>query len=183
MLAHVKRPSSHPPTIGPSAIAIPAVAPQRPIARARSARSVKMFEISDSVAGKTIAAPRPMKQRATISWAESTASPPAALEAPNSPSPASSMPLRPRRSDRLPAASRKAANTRLYASTIHCSWLFDACSSRASVGSATLTIVVSRLIAKAASRRAGSANVRRRVTTVLRTGGHRRAHACGPEVL
>ena len=28
-----------------------------------------MLEISDSVAGNTIAAPRPMKQRATISWA------------------------------------------------------------------------------------------------------------------
>ena len=63
MLDHEKRSSSQPPTIGPSAIAIPAVAPHRPIARARSARSVKTLEISESVAGNTIAAPRPMKQR------------------------------------------------------------------------------------------------------------------------
>ena len=113
MLAQEKRSSSQPPTIGPSAIAIPAVAPHSPIARARSPRSVKMFEISDSVAGNTIAAPRPMKQRAAISCAELVVSPPATLARPNTARPASSMPLRPKRSDRLPAASRKAANTRL----------------------------------------------------------------------
>ena len=75
MLDHEKRPSSHPPTIGPSAIATPAVAPHRPIARARSVRSVKTLEISESVEGNTIAAPRPMKHRAAISCPEFAARP------------------------------------------------------------------------------------------------------------
>src|SRR3954471_66966 len=61
------------------------------------------------------------------------------------------MPLRPYRSERLPTASTDAANSRLNASTTHCSWALEASSSRTRVGSATLTIVVSRLITKAAS--------------------------------
>ena len=113
MLGHEKRPSSHPPTIGPSAIATPAVAPHSPIARARSVRSGKTLEISESVEGNTIAAPRPMKHLAAISSPEFAARPPTALESPNRPRPASSIPLRPTRSDRLPAASRSAAKTRL----------------------------------------------------------------------
>src|SRR2546427_8394382 len=40
---------------------------QSPIARARSPRSVNTFEISDRVAGKIIAAPRPITHRATRS--------------------------------------------------------------------------------------------------------------------
>ena len=157
MLDHEKPSSSQPPTIGPSATATPAVAPHNPIACARSARPVKMFEISDSVAGNTIAAPKPMKQRATISCPGVAVSPPAMLATPSTARPASSIPLRPTRSLRLPDTSSSAANTRLYASTIHCSWLFDACSSRTSVGSATFTIVVSRLITNAATSSAASA--------------------------
>jgi hypothetical protein len=151
MLDHEEASSSQPPTIGPSAIATPVLAPHRPIARARSERPVKMLEISDSVAGNTIAAPRPMKQRATISWLAVAVRPPATLARPNTARPVSSMPLRPTRSLRLPLTSSSAANTRLYASTTHCSWLLEACSSRTSVGSATLTIVVSRLITNAAT--------------------------------
>ena len=83
MLAHEKRSSSQPPAIGPSAIAMPAVAPHRPIARARSPRSVKMLEMSDSVAGNTIAAPRPITQRAKISCPAVVVSPPAKLARPN----------------------------------------------------------------------------------------------------
>src|SRR5437870_11789038 len=51
MLFQLNCSSSQPPTIGPSAIAMPAVAPQRPIALARSVRSVNTFEISERVAG------------------------------------------------------------------------------------------------------------------------------------
>src|ERR1700730_17192631 len=47
MLVHEKFSSSQPPTIGPSAIAIPAVAPHGPIARARSARSTDTLGIGD----------------------------------------------------------------------------------------------------------------------------------------
>ena len=113
MLVHEKRSSSQPPTIGPSAIAIPAVAPHNPIARARSARPVKTFEIKDRVAGKTIAAPRPITQRTAISWPGVVVRPPTALAVPKTPRPASSIPFRPSRSDRLPDASSRAANTRL----------------------------------------------------------------------
>ncbi len=167
MLDHEEISISQPPTIGPSAIATPVVAPHSPIARARSERPVKMFEISDSVAGNTIAAPRPMKQRATISWPAVAVRPPATLASPNTARPASSMPLRPKRSLRLPHTSSSAANTRLYASTTHCSWLFDACSWRTSVGSATLTIVVSRLITNAATSSATRARDLRAIDVLI----------------
>ncbi len=113
MLDQEKCWSSQPPTIGPRAIAMPAVAPHSPIARARSALCVNTFEISESVAGKTMAAPSPITQRAAISSPGVLISPPARLAAPNRPSPLRSMPLRPSRSERLPAASRKEAKTRL----------------------------------------------------------------------
>ena len=52
--------SSQPPMIGPSAIATPVIAPHKPIARARSPRSVNTLVSSDSVEGNTIAAPTPI---------------------------------------------------------------------------------------------------------------------------
>ena len=57
MLAQLKCSSSHPPAIGPIAMATPEIAPHRPMARARSLRSVKTLESSESVAGKVMAAP------------------------------------------------------------------------------------------------------------------------------
>ena len=113
MLAQLKCSSSQPPTIGPSAIATPALAPHRPIARARSARSVKTLEISESVAGKVIAAPSPITALAAISCAGLVVKPPATLAVPNTARPASSIPLRPSRSERLPKVSSSAAKTRL----------------------------------------------------------------------
>ena len=112
-LPQLKWASSQPPTIGPSAIATPATAPHRPIARARSRRSVKTLVSSESVAGNVIAAPRPMTALAAISWAALVVKPPARLAAPTTARPASSMPLRPNRSDRLPKVSSSAAKTRL----------------------------------------------------------------------
>ena len=67
MLAQLKCSSSQPPTMGPSAIATPAMAPHRPMARARSRRAVKMFEMRERVAGKVMAAPSPITARAAIS--------------------------------------------------------------------------------------------------------------------
>ena len=55
--------SSAPPTIGPSATAMPVVAPQRPIALARSPRSGNRCTIVESVAGKITAAPSPITAR------------------------------------------------------------------------------------------------------------------------
>ena len=54
MLFQEKCSSSHPPTIGPRAMATPVVAPQSPMALARSPRSVKVLEIRDSVASDPI---------------------------------------------------------------------------------------------------------------------------------
>ena len=113
MLVQLKCSSSQPPTMGPSAIATPAMAPHRPMARARSLRSVKTLEISERVAGKVMAAPSPIRARAAISWAGLVVNPPARLAAPNTVSPASSIPLRPNRSDRLPKVSSSAAKVRL----------------------------------------------------------------------
>ena len=151
MLAQLKCSSSQPPTIGPVAMATPALAPHKPMARARSLRSVKTLEISDSVAGNAIAAPSPITDRAAMSCAGSDVKPPARLAVPNTVSPASSMPLRPNRSDRLPKVSSSAAKTRLKESTTHCSWVVVACNSRTRAGSATFTRVVSRLTRNAAS--------------------------------
>ncbi len=113
MLPQLKCSRSQPPTIGPSAIATPALAPHKPMARARSARPVKTLEISESVAGKVMAAPSPITARTAISCPGLVVKPPATLAVPNTASPASSIPLRPKRSDRLPKVSSSAAKTRL----------------------------------------------------------------------
>ena len=83
------------------------------MARARSRRSVNTLEISDSVAGNVMAAPRPITALAAMSCAGLVVKPPARLAVPTTASPASSMPLRPNRSDRLPNVSSSAAKTRL----------------------------------------------------------------------
>jgi hypothetical protein len=82
---------------------------------------VNTFEISDSIAGNVMAAPSPITDRAAMSCAGSVVKPPTRLAPPNTASPASSMPLRPNRSDRLPKVSRSAAKTRLKESTTHSS--------------------------------------------------------------
>jgi hypothetical protein len=76
-------------------------------------RVVKTLVNSDRVAGKVMAAPNPMTARAVINSAELVAKPPTKLAAPNTVSPAISIPLRPNRSDRLPEVSNRAAKTRL----------------------------------------------------------------------
>jgi hypothetical protein len=63
---HQKFSSSAPPMIGPIAIAVPVAAPHRPMACARSRRSSKTFEISESVVGKITAAPIPATIRQKI---------------------------------------------------------------------------------------------------------------------
>jgi hypothetical protein len=121
MLGQLKCSSRKPPLIGPSATPRPAIAPHSPIASARSRRSVNTLAISDSVAGKITAAPKPITQRAAIKPVGVLTSPPTTLPSAKMPNPTSSIPFRPTRSETLPAASTSAANTRLYASTIHCS--------------------------------------------------------------
>lgn len=94
-------------------MAAPAVAPHRPMDNARSLRPVKTPVSRESVAGNVIAAPRPITARAVISSAGVLAYPPTKLATPKTSRPAMSMPLRPKRSDRLPEVISRAANTRL----------------------------------------------------------------------
>ena len=67
MLLHEKCARSQPPTIGPVPTATPTVAPDSPMAFARSLRSTNTLEISESVGGKIMAAPRPMNAREATS--------------------------------------------------------------------------------------------------------------------
>ena len=60
----------------------------------------------------------------------------------NSARPNCRAPLRPKRSPMVPAVNSMPAKISEYASTIHCSDVVDASSSRASVGSATLSVVL-----------------------------------------
>src|SRR5262249_7015135 len=150
MLPHQKRSSSQPPAIGPSTIPTPALAPHTPSAAARCRRPVNTLVSSDSVAGNIIAAPRPITARAAVSCPIVVASEPARLAVPNTPRPASSIPFRPRPAPRLPAASTTAAQVRAYASAHHCRPVVVAPTWRTRAGSATLTMVVSRLMISAA---------------------------------
>ena len=113
MLPHQKRSSIQPPTMGPVAIPTPVVAPQSPMALARSPRSVKTFTSSERVEGNMRAAPIPITPRAAMSSVVVLTSAPARLPDAKTARPASSVPFRPWRSLRLPAASTRAANTRL----------------------------------------------------------------------
>lgn len=101
----------------------------------------------EELTGKAITA------RAAISWSAEAASEPARLAAPSTPRPAGGMPLRLRRSDGLPATSTSAATTRLSVSTTHRRSLVVAPSWRTRMGSATFTMVTSRLTISAARHR------------------------------
>ena len=59
---------STPPSSTPTAPPEPATAPQTPSARLRSAPSAKVVVRIESAAGERIAAPRPWRARAAISW-------------------------------------------------------------------------------------------------------------------
>ncbi len=110
---HQKCSSSQPPVTGPSATLSPAVAAQIAMAAARSRGRVNTLTSRASVAGKISAAPTPISARAPISWSASAAKAPSPLNSPNQAMPISNAPLRPKRSPRLPAASRRLANTRV----------------------------------------------------------------------
>ena len=108
---HQKRASRKPPMIGPRATPMPLVAPQRPIARWRSAGSRNMLLMIDSVDGIISAPPMPMLARAAIRVPTSPEKAAQAEPPAKTARPASSVFLRPIRSARLPAASSEPANT------------------------------------------------------------------------
>src|SRR5437764_9195218 len=143
---HQYRSSSAPPTTGPMATASPTAPAHTPMARARS-RGSNTFEMIDSVAGRTAAAPMPMTARAAMSWLGSWAYAEASDARPNSPRPASRTSRRPYRSPSTPAVNSRPAKTRVYELTDHSSWLWLAPSpwrGSAMVRMATLRTVLSR---------------------------------------
>src|SRR3954451_5541305 len=86
-----------------------------------------------------------MNARPAISWSADEANDATSDVAANATIPICSSRRRPNRSPRCPPRSSSPANTSVYASTTHCSWLVVADSSRLIVGRATLTIVLSTL--------------------------------------
>jgi hypothetical protein len=98
---------SGPPMIHAAVAPMPPAAPQAPIALLRSAPSGNVRIRIDSAAGVIAAAPRPCTARAAIRTAVEDASPQASDASVNSPTPASSIRLRPTRSAiRPPSSSR-----------------------------------------------------------------------------
>ena len=100
----------------------------------------------ESVAGMISAPPMPMNARVAISCEALPASADASEPSPKSAKPACSAPRRPNRSPMLPMVSSRPANTSVYESMIHCTWLLEASRSRTIVGTATLRIELSSTI-------------------------------------
>ena len=105
---------------------MPATPAQIPIARPRSPGSVNTLVRMDSVDGMMNAPPTPISARAAMSSFGVSTSAATTEPTPNTARPSCNAPRRPKRSPRLPAVSNRPANTSVYESTIHWSWLFDA---------------------------------------------------------
>ena len=138
---HQKCSSSHPDAIGPIAAPPPETPAQIAIALGRSSEA-KTFVRIDRVDGMMNAAANPMTARPAITVVELSAVAETSEPMRNSTRPACSAPLRPNRSPIAPAVKSSPAKISEYASTIHCSELVEASSSRASVGNATLRVVL-----------------------------------------
>ena len=93
----------------------------------------------ESVAGMISAAPTPISVRIAMSWFGSLAWLAASAAPPKITRPTTNAPLRPNRSPSAPPGSSRPANTKAYASMIHCSSVPDAPSSRWIVGIATFS--------------------------------------------
>lgn len=105
---HPKCSTVNPPNTGPSALPAPANAAQVAIAFGRSPGGNTDVTI-DSVAGITNAAPAPMAARQAMSIVGPVANDAASAATPNTPSPAITVGLRPKRSPIAPARSSSPA--------------------------------------------------------------------------
>jgi hypothetical protein len=99
-----------PPMIQAAVAPMPPVAPQAPIALLRSAPSGKVPIRIDKAAGVIAAAPTPCTARAVINAAAEDASPQPSDATLNSPTPTSSIRLRPMRSATRPPTSSSVPN-------------------------------------------------------------------------
>ena len=137
--------TSTPPIRGPAAMETPPTAPHTPMARARSAGSVKVLVMIDIATGLSIAPPTAWTMRKTMSQSRLGASEHSREPAVKATRPATNTLRRPIRSAVEPASISSEARTRVYASMLHCSPATEASSSRRIEGSATLSTVLSRL--------------------------------------
>ena len=116
----------------------------------------------ERVDGMMNAAPRPITPRPAINMVDDVATVASSEPAPKTPRPASSALLRPNRSPSVPAVRRRPAKISKYESLIHCNWDDEAFRSSWMLGSATLRIVLSRLITTRERQRTPSVHHRRR---------------------
>ncbi len=115
----------------------------------------------DSVAGMISAPPMPMNARLAMSWSGEVDRADSSDPVPNTKNPACSAGRRPNLSPRLPIVSRRPANTSVYESTIHCSWLLVAFSSRTIDGNATFRIELSSTMTRRLKQRTPRMSQRR----------------------
>ena len=136
---------SAPPSTSPTAEPPIAIAAQTASARARSFPSSKVVEMIESAAGEMSAAPRPWSARNPISIPEVLEIPFRNDAAVKMTRPIRKSRFRPRRSPARPPSSRKPAKTSVYALITHCRLASLKPSAIWMCGSATFTIVASRM--------------------------------------
>ena len=129
----------------PTAAPPTAMAAQTPIAFVRSAPSVNVVVMIDSAAGAMSAAPSPWSPRKTMSASDVGASPFSSEATVKITTPIRKMRLRPTRSPARPPSRRNPPKMSVYELTTHCRSASDISRSSWIDGSATFTIVASRM--------------------------------------
>ena len=182
LIANTSRQSSvvnKPPSSGPTA---PATAPptaQIPSACARRRALGNASRISDIDAGSIMAAAAPWTNRAAMSALVVGANAQPVDASRNKAIPHPSALFAPMRSDRLPADSSSAANINVYPSITHCCAGVPPPSSLSMLGSATLTIKMSRVIKKNPSDPISRVRLARCASAVTVLGAGPEVGACG----
>src|SRR5215211_398550 len=142
---HPPESTSAPPTTGPSTMLIPTTPAHTPIACARSWASSNTLRMIDIATGLSIDPPIAWSTRAATSAPRLGASAHSSEARENTARPTWNTRLRPMRSAVDPASISSEASTSVYASIVHWRPEKEPCSERWIAGSATFTIVVSRL--------------------------------------
>ena len=179
-----------PPSTGPRAMLRPSTEPQTPIARPRSARSVKVLVMMDMATGLSMDPPTPCSTRKATSQPRPGARLHSQEPRVKVASPAWKTVRRPMRSPSAPASSMRLASTIVYAAIVHCRPATEACSWRPIDGTATLTAVLSSPTMNTAEQQTASMPRRRRrlssgradhrgICTAMNSGS--RTSSAGPE--
>src|SRR3954447_16157775 len=165
-----------PPSTGPTATAMPVMAPKMPKAVPRS-RPVNALDRSASEVANMIAPPTPCAARARARKVGPPATPHSSEPPVNTTLPTANTTRRAGRSGTGPAVRSSAASVSAYASTTHCRSDSDACRDFWMSGSATFTIVTSSRSMKTPVQTATSVHHLRSMGSLLGRG-----KAAGPHV-